>query len=43
MLNLTLENLKPYNQVSGIYKITINDKFYIGSSNNFYHRLKTHL
>jgi hypothetical protein len=27
---------------SGIYKIIINNKFYIGSSSNIYHRLKAH-
>lgn len=40
---LNLKNIKPFNKISGIYKIKINDKIYIGSAINIKHRLKTHL
>lgn len=43
MKNLTLHNLKEYSKIAGIYKISINDKIYIGSSKNLKHRLHTHL
>lgn len=42
MKQLTNENLKEVNKVSGIYKIVINKHFYIGSSRNISSRLKQH-
>jgi hypothetical protein len=35
-------NYKDFTKVAGIYKITINNKIYIGSSVNIYHRYKLH-
>ncbi len=43
MRNLTKENLSKLPRTCGIYKITINNKFYIGSSNNIKNRLRHHL
>ena len=43
MNKLILENLIPHKNKCGIYKITINNKIYIGSSKNIKNRLNTHL
>lgn len=43
MNKLILENLISYKNKCGIYKITINNKIYIGSSKNIKNRLNTHL
>lgn len=43
MLKLEKNNNKLYNNIIGIYKITINDKFYIGSSKSIGKRLNHHL
>ena len=42
-IQLLRKNLKPYKKVPGIYKIIINERFYIGSSKNLYNRLCTHI
>jgi group I intron endonuclease len=43
MIQFTLENIKRLEKVIGIYKITCNEKVYIGSSTSIGHRLKHHL
>ena len=43
MEKLTLQKIKVYKKVCGIYKIKIHDKEYIGSSKNIQHRLRQHL
>ena len=43
MINLEIKNNNNYRNISGIYKISINDKFYIGSSNSIGRRLNHHL
>lgn len=43
MICFTLENIKSLEKVIGIYKISCNEKIYIGSSTSIGHRLKHHL
>lgn len=43
MEKLTLQKIKVYKKVCGIYKIKIHNKEYIGSSKNIQHRLRQHL
>lgn len=41
-MKFELQNFKPFKNKSGIYKITMNDHIYIGSSKNLANRLRYH-